>query len=272
MNTDNFSYVYMLVAQDHKKFKIGKADDIHKRIQTLQNTWNQFDLNKSLQIKCKKNDVYKIEKTLHFIFENWNIDIQEKQDGYTEWFDINCFEEAKNMILSILNAKSQDKIELIEGIQVTQKLPKKLNWWNELSSEEKKLYREEKKRLEIEKIEKTNIERAYKFIELFSKIKSHILSIDHASQRITFENNDKVYNILGKLNGSYGGFSAYHRHCGILSSSTIYGDDDSKIHTKFNCNCLSALQEYDESHKAFIILKDFFLYHLDAFCITNKTS
>lgn len=121
---NNNSFVYLLLSTDGNKFKIGKADNVHSRYTTLKRHWGEFDLEKSMQIKCDKKQVHNLEKTLHFIFDNYNIELPSNSDGYTEWFDSDCFEDVTDLLKDIAWKMSDNRIQIIEGVKSPYKLQK----------------------------------------------------------------------------------------------------------------------------------------------------
>lgn len=86
------SYVYILTSKCLKKIKIGKADDVNKRIYTLQNSY-EFDLDSSYTVQILEKDVFRLENALHFIFKGMNLKDLPKNDGYTEFFKIECLND-----------------------------------------------------------------------------------------------------------------------------------------------------------------------------------
>lgn len=91
--------LYFLVGIDHKAFKIGIANSTISRISKLGGQM-VFDLKESLEILwTSRREALRAEKTLHFICEKYQVEYT-KSDGFTEWFDISCFE------LALLNAKN----------------------------------------------------------------------------------------------------------------------------------------------------------------------
>ena len=84
------SFLYLLVAADRSAFKIGVSINPTQRMSDLP---EDFDRQRSVQFKCDEREVYKVEKTLHFLFRK-NRTEKSFGDGYTEWFSIDCFDEA----------------------------------------------------------------------------------------------------------------------------------------------------------------------------------
>ncbi|MBU5605087.1 GIY-YIG nuclease family protein, partial [Citrobacter sp. S55_ASV_140] len=73
--------------------KIGKANNIYNRIQSLTRTWGEVDFERSYQIIVPQSEVFKLEKMLHFLLTNYQTGI-DAGDGYTELFTIEALEPA----------------------------------------------------------------------------------------------------------------------------------------------------------------------------------
>ncbi|MCT7596084.1 GIY-YIG nuclease family protein [Aliarcobacter butzleri] len=80
-------YVYLLVSEDQKSFKIGKANEVNVRIDQLSKHWN-FDLNSSYVIETDFNNTLNLERLLQRSLAYFKVEIFAKKDGYTEFFDI----------------------------------------------------------------------------------------------------------------------------------------------------------------------------------------
>ncbi|MCT7632117.1 GIY-YIG nuclease family protein [Aliarcobacter butzleri] len=80
-------YVYLLVSEDQKSFKIGKANEVNVRIDQLSKYWN-FDLNSSYVIETDFNNTLNLERLLQRSLAYFKVEIFAKKDGYTEFFDI----------------------------------------------------------------------------------------------------------------------------------------------------------------------------------------
>ncbi|MDX9742633.1 MAG: GIY-YIG nuclease family protein [Arcobacteraceae bacterium] len=108
------SYVYLLVT-NNDYFKIGKADDIDNRYNTLKNLYD-FNLLESYTIEITKKEVFKLEKTLHFLFSDYRVKNLPKQDGYSEFFKLDCLNNLLNILKSLKNFKD---LSIVKGIQLT---------------------------------------------------------------------------------------------------------------------------------------------------------
>lgn len=68
---DNLSFLYLLIFPAQKMMKIGKANNIYNRIQSLTRTWGEVDFERSYQIIVPQSEVFKLEKMLHFLLTNY---------------------------------------------------------------------------------------------------------------------------------------------------------------------------------------------------------
>lgn len=91
--------VYLLKHVDGNKFKIGKAENISVRLQTL--GIGNFIVEDSRYLSFKDNkSAYRCEKMLHRALNNWHIpfDNNNRFIGDTEYFDIQCLPKAMEFI------------------------------------------------------------------------------------------------------------------------------------------------------------------------------
>jgi len=107
------SYVYVLILKDTNMLKIGKADNVFKRIKQLEKHWGEFDLERSFVFECNLNYVNKLERLFHGVFYYDRIKNLEKGDGYSEFFNISVL----GQIESIVN-KSLPFYQYIEKISI----------------------------------------------------------------------------------------------------------------------------------------------------------
>lgn len=158
----NLSSVYLLVLKDKPYFKIGKADNTVSRLEVLEKMWGKFDLVKSFEIKCSIQTVLKLEKTLQYIFEIHNIPMEEKYDGHTEWFSIDCLDSVITMAQSIKKER-EDIIEIIHGVKMPIQEKKKSH-----------ISYKERRRINAKIREEKNIKIASEIIELVEQKKDLI--------------------------------------------------------------------------------------------------
>lgn len=87
------SNLYLLVFPKHRVIKIGKADDIHNRIQALKKWWGDVDYEGSYFLSAPHSLIFKLEKTLHFLLSAHSVDFDDG-DGKTELFAADALETA----------------------------------------------------------------------------------------------------------------------------------------------------------------------------------
>lgn len=97
--TNTFAYIYFLKTDDNR-VKIGKADDIPSRINTLKRYYN-FELDESMYIKCDKQNVFKLEQWFHTFFADYNVVDPRGTDGFTEFFDVKALILLKNELFDV---------------------------------------------------------------------------------------------------------------------------------------------------------------------------
>lgn len=83
------SYVYLIRHATEPRFKIGKADDPFWRSKSF---GEELDLERSFQIHLGHR-AYGIEKGLHAIFDIYRLPPISMNDGATEWFRLECWEQ-----------------------------------------------------------------------------------------------------------------------------------------------------------------------------------
>lgn len=92
-----YSFVYLLIYPGKNLLKIGKADDVVARYQILKKSWGEADLKNSYCIKVNRQDVLKLEKTLHYRFSEFCID-QQQGDGKREFFNLDILDDVLEFI------------------------------------------------------------------------------------------------------------------------------------------------------------------------------
>ncbi|WP_038913939.1 GIY-YIG nuclease family protein [Dickeya zeae] len=112
---DNHSFLYLLLFPAKKMMKVGKANNIYNRIQSLRRFWGEVDYEHSYRIALPQSEVFKLEKMLHFLLAKDQIAI-DAGDGYTELFSIEALESAIkhiNYVIEhdVINAQLQQGIE-----------------------------------------------------------------------------------------------------------------------------------------------------------------
>jgi hypothetical protein len=94
------SILYLLVNEEKSSFKIGITDDLEARYARLSTIWGNFDLALSCTVSGIRQDISRLEKTLHYLLEKWRIQQPIKSEGYSEWFSMDCFNKAIEIIYS----------------------------------------------------------------------------------------------------------------------------------------------------------------------------
>lgn len=85
--------LYLLIFPERNVVKIGKANDIHNRIQTLQRWWGKADYGASYHLAAPQDVIFKLERSLHFLLSQYAVPFPEG-DGRTELFSIDALENA----------------------------------------------------------------------------------------------------------------------------------------------------------------------------------
>lgn len=112
---DTPSYLYLLLFPATKMIKVGKANNIYNRIQSLKRLWGEVDYENSYRVALPQSEVFKLEKMLHFLLAKYQIGINAG-DGYTELFSFEALEHAIKHIHyviehDVINAQLQQGIE-----------------------------------------------------------------------------------------------------------------------------------------------------------------
>ena len=112
------SHVYLLIHSEESSFKIGKANNVAKRILELE--MKNKVLDRSLIIGCESDsDAFRVEKSLHFALSKYrhHRDV-EGVSGGTEWFYLDGWDDAVLLVNTICNISDLDCInfkQLIDG-------------------------------------------------------------------------------------------------------------------------------------------------------------
>lgn len=248
--SNQHSFIYLLVSEENNIFKIGKADNIINRYETLKSKWGNFNLTNSYQIKCKESNIFKIEKTLHYIFKDFNIIPDCQYDGYTEWFDIKCYKDIINLLNNLKNINN-DIIDIQQGIKIPKK--NKTNTWQSLSKEERKeKVKQNRKNKQLRNLN-TNIQNATMLIKILNDLKYNIVFFNKEQNLIVFQNADRAkidsLSDYQDFNWTHGGFNF------ITSSAT--SKDLTYLDLQFNYFEEDMLN-YEEINNPYKILITFF--------------
>lgn len=108
------SNIYILVFL--KGFvKVGKADDILKRLENLERVWGDVDLVNSYYLSVKKGSVFKVESMLHHLVAAHSTDVGSG-DGHTEMFHKDSLPLVMQY-LDIYISNSSEELKLVKGIK-----------------------------------------------------------------------------------------------------------------------------------------------------------
>jgi hypothetical protein len=135
------SNLYLLVFPDINSIKIGKANDINKRISSLKRWWGQVDYQSSYFVASTEKRVFKIESILHFLLEPYKT-IFNSGDGKEELYSPEALEIALQY-LSIYTGSKNCSLVVKKGIPDRIKQPigrlKQKKILNALKTNEQKL-------------------------------------------------------------------------------------------------------------------------------------
>jgi len=248
--TNKYSFIYLLILENNKIFKIGKADNIINRYETLKRGWGNFNLKNSYQIKCKENNIFKLEKTLHYIFKDFNTIPNNQNEGYTEWFDMKCYNDVINFLNDLKNINS-DIIDIKQAIIIPNKI--KNNIWQSLSKEDRKEKYNQYKNNKQNKNLNTNIQNATILINIFNELKNNIIFFNKEQNLIVFQNTNKdKVNLLRELH--------FYWDSNIFNFAGNLAFTEDLIYLDLCFNCLEEMNkiEYEEMNKPYNIIMNFF--------------
>ena len=92
------STLYLFVNEPQTEFKIGVTDKIEDRYLRLSSVWGNIDLTASCAVFASRREVCGLEKTLHFLLGKWKVEKPSNLDGNSEWFLMDCFDKAIEII------------------------------------------------------------------------------------------------------------------------------------------------------------------------------
>lgn len=246
--------LYLLVSIDRKKFKIGIAVDVYQRMLSLKNFWGEFDLSVSCIVTGQATRMSRLEKTLHFIFDKWNIELKEARDGYTEWFNIDCLEDVKDEIKRISQFRSHCPLKLIEGIEIPKQVTKKPNAWQLLSKQEKQELIENRKRKREAQIINENQKNFRRFVELISNIEPYIIEYrkhpeyERHWQLILKSPIDDIRNEVFDLMMSCS-FNVFNGGCNVIPS--IHRDNKESYFVDISESSIEFLESHEETQEIY---------------------
>ena len=95
--SDTKSFLYVLYFEEREIFKIGWTSNLSRRKKDLERSLNTT-LKIVKVISGKYRDIRAEENNLHELFDNYNLVLDEKILGRTEWFNKDCLEECLKRI------------------------------------------------------------------------------------------------------------------------------------------------------------------------------
>jgi hypothetical protein len=105
---DSTTKLYLLIFPEHGIVKVGKADDINNRVQSLRRWWGDVDYESSYYLTAPEKVVFKLEKSLHFLLSSFSVSFEEG-DGRTELFSEDALDVAIKHIDLYCSASSDLK-------------------------------------------------------------------------------------------------------------------------------------------------------------------
>ena len=133
------SILYLFVTEQKTSFKIGITDNITDRYMRIKSLWGELDLSASCMVIGDRREVSGLEKTLHFFLDKWRIEHSLKVEGHSEWFAMECFNKAIEIITAAAAFReTKSASEIIYGISIT-KTNKTINI-NRKKRETQKIY------------------------------------------------------------------------------------------------------------------------------------
>lgn len=85
--------LYLIIFPDRARLKIGKADDVHVRIQALKRWWGAADYQASYYLEAPLDVVFRLEKSLHFLLAHYAAP-EDIGDGKSELFLVDALDIA----------------------------------------------------------------------------------------------------------------------------------------------------------------------------------
>ncbi|WP_298770093.1 GIY-YIG nuclease family protein [uncultured Shewanella sp.] len=118
--------IYLLIYPKLKAFKVGKADNVFNRADSIKKWWGEPDYANSFSLVISSESVFKLEKSLHLLLEQFSMNYSEG-DGKTEFFSVDAFNDAieyinvfikSNKLTSAL-MKGVDKLNITTGRNIS---------------------------------------------------------------------------------------------------------------------------------------------------------
>ena len=113
------SILYLFVTEQKTSFKIGITDNITDRYMRIKSLWGELDLAASCMVLGDRREVSGLEKTLHFLLDKWRVEHSVKVEGHSEWFAMECFDKAIEIITATAAFReTKSASEIIYGITI----------------------------------------------------------------------------------------------------------------------------------------------------------
>lgn len=90
----NWSYFYILILQSENAIKVGKSNNLHRRIGELSADWGEVDYSASYTLFAATDIVFKIEKNVKNFISSFQTKVEEDKIGKTEVFSSGALEPA----------------------------------------------------------------------------------------------------------------------------------------------------------------------------------
>jgi len=191
-------YIYFLINKNQPVFKIGVSVNTNQRMKQL---GGDFDLEKSFYIECE--EAFVVEKILHRVFRKHNVVFTNKE-GFTEWFDVSCFEavvEFINKNKEHLSWSESFKISVVEEAEASGKVVLRGEALKARKAEN--LLKKQELQIELENINRSNaiyfrcmLKKMVLNGALIGKLKSHEIIILVFRKNMIPESTSNLMNML----------------------------------------------------------------------------
>lgn len=108
------SNLYLLHFPKINALKIGKANTIQNRVDVLTRYWGEVDYAESYYLEAKEQDVFKLERALHFFLAHYKLDF-EYGEGKEEMFKVEALEHVQKHI-NVYIESSGNNLVLKKGL------------------------------------------------------------------------------------------------------------------------------------------------------------
>lgn len=110
------THLYLMVFPDKQLLKVGKANDIFLRGQTLKRWWGAPDYGQSYHLKAPEALIFKLEKALHLFLDRYTSD-EPMGDGKTEIFSLDALDRAL-AVIEMYRSDAGQMVELKKGVEL----------------------------------------------------------------------------------------------------------------------------------------------------------